>query len=140
MRDKLQQHLFNLIDVTLQTRVAHWNVRGANFSGLHGLFGEAYETLATQTDDVAERIAQLGALVDGSVTSVASRSVYPNLKASHDNAYFVKSISGRLEALCSDGVKLFNEATTAGDHVTANLIIDQSQALDKLAWLIKSHQ
>lgn len=139
MTPLLQIHLANLLDVSFQARLAHWNVRGPNFSGLHELFGEAYNTLAKQSDDVAERIAQLGAIVDGTVNYVLKTTTYPDSKKSADNNYLTTQVAGRLQALAKDGVNLFNAATKAGDHVTANLIIDQSQDLEKLSWLIRSH-
>ena len=135
----LQTHLANIIDVSFQARLAHWNVRGPNFIGLHGLFGDAYNTLSTQADDIAERIAQLGDIVDGSVAYVSKTATYPDSRKSADNNYLTKAVADRLKALAKDGIDIFNQATKAGDHITANLIIDQSQDLEKLFWLLRSH-
>ena len=107
MHPVLQVHLSNVLAVSFQARLAHWNVRGSNFSGLHALFGEVYDTLTKQSDDVAERIAQLGAVVDGSVGYVAAKTTYPDSRKSADNNYLTKVIADRLKALATDGVDIF---------------------------------
>ena len=48
------------IDLYNATRQAHWNVKGPHFGELHKLFEEFYNALQSTTDDLAERIVQLG--------------------------------------------------------------------------------
>ena len=52
--DLLNQQLAGLIDLSLQAKQAHWNVKGPNFIGLHELFDTIAEDLEPYVDDVAE--------------------------------------------------------------------------------------
>jgi starvation-inducible DNA-binding protein len=39
-----------------KTRAFHWNVKGMAFSALHSFFGDQYDILDGQIDEIAERI------------------------------------------------------------------------------------
>jgi starvation-inducible DNA-binding protein len=47
--DLLNAHLADAIDLQLQAKQAHWNVKGPNFVGLHELF----DKIAEQTREYA---------------------------------------------------------------------------------------
>ena len=51
----LNQHLADVLDLGLQAKQAHWNVKGPHFIGLHELFDKVAEELEGFTDDIAER-------------------------------------------------------------------------------------
>src|SRR6266540_3898187 len=57
----LNQHLADVLDLGLQAKQAHWNVKGPNFIALHELFDKVAEELEEFTDDIAERAVELGA-------------------------------------------------------------------------------
>ena len=60
MVDLLNVSLAELIDLGLQTKQAHWNVKGPNFIGLHKLFDELTDSVHDLADTVAERATALG--------------------------------------------------------------------------------
>ena len=45
MIDLLNQQLSDVLDLGLQAKQAHWNVKGPNFIGLHELFDKVAEEL-----------------------------------------------------------------------------------------------
>jgi hypothetical protein len=59
MTDLLNQQLCDALDLGLQAKQAHWNVKGPNFIGLHELFDKVAEELEGFTDDIAERAVAL---------------------------------------------------------------------------------
>src|SRR4026207_1556047 len=61
----LQGCLADGTDLFNATRQAHWNVKGPHFGELHKLFEEFYNALVISTDDLAERIVQLGGTARG---------------------------------------------------------------------------
>jgi len=68
MIDLLNQELADVLDLGLQAKQAHWNVKGPHFIGLHELFDKVAEEMEELTDDMAERAvcpqaAQPGVLV-----------------------------------------------------------------------------
>ena len=63
----LQCRLADSIDLMLQAKQAHWNVKGPNFIALHELFDKVYTDTGTAMDLMAERIVQLDHLTRGRV-------------------------------------------------------------------------
>src|SRR5690348_4241402 len=72
--DILNHHLADIIDLGLQTKQAHWNVKGPHFIGLHELFDKVAEELEEYTDEIAERAVELGGTALGTVDVVAKTS------------------------------------------------------------------
>ena len=56
----LNQQLADVVDLHLQAKQAHWNVKGANFFALHELFDAVGEELEELADEIAERAVVLG--------------------------------------------------------------------------------
>src|SRR5262245_13045747 len=63
----MNQRLADLVDLQMQLKQAHWNVKGPNFIGLHELFDKITEEVEDYVDMVAERIVQLGGIALGTV-------------------------------------------------------------------------
>ena len=55
----LNTRLADCIDLQLQAKQAHWNVKGPSFIALHKLFDEVADTAEESVDLIAERIVQL---------------------------------------------------------------------------------
>ena len=136
----LQGCLADGIDLYNATRQAHWNVKGPHFGELHKLFEEFYNALQTSTDDLAERIVQLGGTACGT-TQVLEKTTrlpaYPtDLYAGMDH---VKALADRYAMVAKtlrDGIDQTDEA---GDADTADLLTEQSRATDKMLWMIEAH-
>ncbi len=67
----LQGCLTDAVDLYNATRQAHWNVKGPHFGQFHTLFEGFYTQLAEGTDDLAERIVQLGGTAMGTTQALA---------------------------------------------------------------------
>ena len=74
VNELLGRRLADAIDVMLQLKHAHWNVKGPRFIALHELFDKVHVGLAEYVDLIAERIVQLGGTADGLAPSVVKRS------------------------------------------------------------------
>src|SRR6266513_4734567 len=72
--DLLNQHLADVLDLGLQAKQAHWNVKGPNFIGLHELFDKVAEEVEEFTDDIAERAVELGGIAQGTIQAVSKHS------------------------------------------------------------------
>src|SRR5215470_6230038 len=70
----LNRRLADAIDLQLQLKQAHWNVKGPHFIGLHELFDKIAEDVETYMDEIAERVVQLGGIAQGTVRAAASHS------------------------------------------------------------------
>ena len=65
----LNQHLADATDLYSQTKQAHWNVKGMQFSQLHELFDTLADSVEEFVDLIAERATSLGGVACGTVRS-----------------------------------------------------------------------
>ena len=140
MAGLLQDALAASVDLYSHAKQAHWNIRGARFSALHLLFDASADSVQPFADQFAERAAQLGAEVKGTLRNAAAGSFlkeYP-LGIAHGDAH--------LHALASsfaDFAKMIHEnidsATDAGDTTTADLFTEISRVVDLKLWFLESH-
>ncbi|MGE4178929.1 MAG: DNA starvation/stationary phase protection protein Dps [Limisphaerales bacterium] len=138
--DLLNQHLADVLDLGLQAKQAHWNVKGPNFIGLLGLFDKVAEELGDSTDEIAERAVELGVVAQGTVQIVANRSkltAYPQDIASGKE--HVMALSDSLATFGASARAAIDTATKAGDADTADLFTDVSRVVDKLLWMVETH-
>src|ERR1051326_9482785 len=78
MVELLNQHLADVLDLGLQAKQAHWNVKGPHFIGLHELFDKVAEELEEFGDDIAERGVELGGVALGTIQIVSKKSRLPS--------------------------------------------------------------
>src|SRR5690606_6829040 len=70
----LHARLADTLDLVLQAKQAHWNVKGPDFYQLHELFDEVAAAARAAVDDLAERAVQLGGIAEGTVQVVNERT------------------------------------------------------------------
>jgi len=137
---ELQPMLVDLIALSLQTKQAHWNVRGPLFQPLHAQFDLLTDALRGFYDDVAERMLALGVAADGRLSAIASSSRVEDLPAGPiADREAVALIVKRLEAVAA---RLRARIGVLGDQdpVTQDLIIGVVEGLEKQAWMLRSQQ
>src|SRR5690606_27486001 len=72
MVDLLNARLADAIDLALQLKQAHWNIKGTTFLMLHELFDKLHEETEGYVDDLAERCVQLGGTAMGTLGAVSA--------------------------------------------------------------------
>lgn len=136
----LNAALADTIDLTNAVRMAHWTVRGPQFAALHALFETFYDQLGVVTDDVAERVIQLGGTPDGTTQLVGEKTrldAYP--AGLRDGMDHVKALTARYAALAKTVREGIDETDEAGDADTADLLTSLSRTLDKALWMLEAH-
>ena len=136
----LNQHLADVLDLGLQAKQAHWNVKGPHFIGLHGLFDQVADELEEFTDELAERAVQLGGTAQGTLQAVARHSrlaAYPTDIAT--GREHITALAGALAAFGASARTAIDTAGKAGDADTADLFTEVSRGVDKLLWLVEAH-
>lgn len=140
MIELLNQHLADVLDLGMQTKQAHWNVKGPNFIALHELFDKVADEVEEFTDDIAERAVQLGGVALGTVQAVAKNSrlaAYPlDLAAGKEH---VAALSSALAKFGASARAAIDAADKRGDTDTADLFTEVSRGVDKLLWFIEAH-
>lgn len=138
--DLLNARLADAIDLQLQAKQAHWNVKGPNFIALHELFDRLAAELGAHVDEMAERITSLGGVAEGTLQAVTGRSrlaPYP-LDVTDGRAHVDGLAEGH--ARFAKGVrKAIEQAAKAGDADTSDLFTGISRAADKALWLLEAH-
>lgn len=136
----LNQSLADTLDLAYQTKQAHWNVKGANFYGLHLLFDSLHGQLSTFGDDLAERAVTMGGQALGTVRAAAMASrldEYP-LDARNSKAH-IEAMVDRFQNYTRHVRHAIKEAEKLGDLDTADLYTSISRATDKALWMLRAH-
>ena len=137
----LQQRLADSIDLMMQSKQAHWNVKGPNFIALHSLFDKVFSDTSKYVDGIAERIVQLGGIAEGTLGVVAKRSCMPEYavhisKASKHTAELAHGI-----AFFSELVRKGGElCVQLGDGDTADMLTEISRHADGNLWFVEAHE
>jgi starvation-inducible DNA-binding protein len=138
--DLLNQRLADVLDLGLQAKQAHWNVKGPHFIGLHELFDKVAEEVEEFTDGIAERAVELGGVALGTVQVIAKASrlpAYPlDLASGTDHVAALSSALARFGASVRAAIDTANEN---GDADTADLFTEVSRGVDKLLWFVEAH-
>jgi starvation-inducible DNA-binding protein len=136
----VNDRLSDAIDLQLQAKHAHWNVKGPNFVGLHELFDRVAAAAGEYVDLIAERGVALGGVAEGTVQSVARRSKLPEYAVKGGD--WTAHVEGMRTALATFGGsarRAIDEATDLKDADTADLFTEVSRGIDKLLWMVEAH-
>ncbi len=136
----LNVRLVEALDLRMQAKQAHWNVKGPSFIALHELFDDVADNLAEFSDTIAERAVILGGVAEGRVGDVAKNSKLPeyplNIKDGRDH---VDALSTSLAAFGKSVRASIKQAEELGDMDTADLFTEVSRGVDKYLWFVEAH-
>jgi starvation-inducible DNA-binding protein len=128
----LQPCVSSLHGLYAAAKVAHWNVRGENFAGLHDLFGKVADAAAEHEDAIAELIPQMGEMVE-------PPGEMPQVQGAPDGKALCKSL-GDLMRECvhvlTDAAEAVNEM---GDLDTVQVLSEATIALKRYGWQVLAH-
>ncbi len=136
----LNQRLACAVDLQMQMKQAHWNVKGPSFIGLHQLFDEVAGAVTGYVDQIAERVVQLGGVAEGTVRLSAARTRL--IEYSPDISDALAHVEGVARALSTFGQaarSTINEAEELDDADTADLFTEISRGIDKWLWFVEAH-
>ncbi len=136
----LNQQLADLFDLYSQTKQAHWNVKGAQFIGLHELFDKLAGELSGFVDLVAERVTTLGGVAMGTARMAAQQSRLPEYDVNVVDSMPVVDAMARRFAVAAAGARSgIEEADDHHDADTADVLTEVSRGLDKALWFLEAH-
>ena len=136
----LNEHLADAIDLQLQAKQAHWNIKGPNFVGLHDLFDRITAQAGEYSDLIAERAVALGGVAQGTLQAVSGQSQlreYP-VEVGDWRAH-VRAMQDALATFGRDARKAIDDATALNDADTADIFTEISRGVDKSLWMVEAH-
>lgn len=135
----LDNRLVSLIDLSLTLKHVHWNVVGREFIAVHLMLDDQVEAVRGMVDVVAERIATLGGSPAGTPGALVERRPWKDYELGrapvHDHLV-------ALEEVFTGIIRSHREAEqelNAIDSVSANIVVDQLDTLEKFQWFLRAH-
>jgi starvation-inducible DNA-binding protein len=142
-RRKIGEALNNVLadglDLHMQIKVAHWNIKGPHFAALHPLFETFAVALAAFNDAVAERAVTLGALAFGTARHVAKHSrldEYP--QETTKDLDHVQLLAERFEVYLDSVREARAAAAKHEDEDTVDLLTGIVEEFEKHAWFLRA--
>lgn len=137
--DTLSTVLADSYALYAKTQAYHWNVEGPNFFGLHNMFEEQYTDLAGAIDEIAERIRAIGAYAPGGLSAFRSLSKIKDPAPGGTPAMkMVEDLANENDAIIAQIKKAVEQADSANDQATVDLLNARTQAHEKNAWMLRS--
>lgn len=129
------------VELYLQFKNAHWNVRGTSFGNLHVLFDETAADVLSFADNLAERMAIVGG---EPISTVQKLSSVPQLADApigmKQQDEFIKLLIDRVSyfaGMVRDSLSIFERNN---DPVTTDACLRGLSVLEKKLWMIEAHQ
>src|ERR1700738_2144119 len=136
LTELLQRQLSTYNDLHLTLKHIHWNVVGPNFIGVHEMLDPQVEAVRDFADDVAERIAALGASPQGTPGAIIRDRAWDDYSVGRDT---VQAHLGALD-LVYTGVIEDNRKGIGRledlDLVSQDLFIGHTGELEKFQWFV----
>ncbi len=139
LSESLNARLADGLDLHSQIKVAHWNIKGPNFSSLHPLFETFAVSLANHNDAIAERAVTLGGRAYGTARHVAANSKLPEYpqETSRDLEH-VKLLAERIEGYLGGLRETRKQGEQDGDTDTVDLLTGIVSEFEKHVWFLRA--
>lgn len=117
----------------------HWNMEDPRFIALHRLIEEQYDALAEVTDEVAERIRQMGRPAPGSLREFLELTTLKEAKTGIAGDDMLRDLAESHEAVIKTMRRVIDKAAELGDVGTADMLTAALRGHEKTAWILRSH-
>jgi len=124
--------------LTINTKQAHWHVRGANFVGVHELFDTIVEHAGGWADEAAERIVALGLPIDARVSAVAAKNSTEVPAGFAQSADLLRNVIADIDAILVD-TKAAIDGLDEIDLTSQDVAIEIMRGLEKDRWFLVAH-
>lgn len=125
--------------LTINTKQAHWHVRGANFIGVHELFDTIVAHAGGFADEAAERIVALGLPIDARLSTVAEKVSSSAVPAGFtQSSALISNVIADIDAILVD-TKAAIDGLDEVDLTSQDVAIEIMRGLEKDRWFLVAH-
>ncbi|MBI3217046.1 MAG: DNA starvation/stationary phase protection protein [Mycobacterium sp.] len=139
LAELLQKQLSTYNDLHLTLKHVHWNVVGPSFIGVHEMIDPQVILVREYADEVAERIAALGASPQGTPGVIVRDRTWDDYSLGRDS---VMAHLGALDLVYSGVIEDIRdriEKTEKLDLVTQDMLVGHAGALEQFQWFVRAH-
>jgi starvation-inducible DNA-binding protein len=135
----LQTQLSAYNDLHLTLKHVHWNVVGPNFIGVHEMLDPQVLLVRGYADEVAERIATLGASPKGTPGAIIEDRTWDDYSLGRDvTEAHMAALDLVYTGIIEDTRKSVARLEDL-DLVTQDLLIAHATELEKFQWFVRAH-
>lgn len=135
----LEPVVIDLEAMVVNTKQAHWHVRGANFQAVHELLDTVVEHVQAYADEAAERVVALGLPIDARLETVAAKTTVPALSAGFQQAdKVIPEVIAQLDATLKTVRTAIDELAEL-DAASQDVVVEIARGLEKDRWFLFAH-
>ena len=135
----LQERLTSLIDLQLTLKHIHWNVVGPNFIAVHEMLDPQVEAVRNMADEVAERIATLGFVPQGTPGAIVRERTWDDYSlgraTTQEHLAALDVVYSGVIADHRRAIEVFDDL----DLVSQDMLIEQTDKLELYQWFARAH-
>ena len=137
--DILQGRLSSMIDLQLTLKHIHWNVVGPNFIGVHEMIDPQVDLVRGYADEVAERIAALGASPLGTPGAIINDRSWDDYSVNRDKVQAHLAALDLVYTGIIEDTRKNIERLDDIDLVSQDMLIGHAGELEKFQWFVRAH-
>ena len=136
----INQQLADTIDLYLQTKQAHWNVKGPQFYSVHTFFDDLAESIEEYVDEIGERATALGGMALGTARMAAEFTTLEEFDTDIVSVEAcIEALIARYSAYAASTRVAIERSSELGDPTTEDLFTEISRVIDKNLYFLESH-
>lgn len=116
----------------------HWDLTGPQFLEFHKYLETLYKESVEHTDEIAERLRQIGEKTSLTLGIASTDSVVQDKNDYSDVAAIASDLITAIAQLTVLQNEIFNDSNEQGDYVTADLMTQLSKWAEFNSWFITS--
>ena len=135
----LEPVVIDLEAMVVDTKQAHWHVRGANFQAVHELLDVVVDHAQDYADTAAERVVALGLPIDARIQTVAAKTTTPQLEQGFQQSdQTIAQVIAQIDAVLVT-VRTAVDELAELDAVSQDVVIEIARGLEKDRWFLFAH-
>lgn len=135
----LEPVVIDLEAMVVDTKQAHWHVRGANFQTIHELLDTLVAHVQDYADTAAERVVALGLPIDARLATVAAKTTVPPLTVGFQQTdKVIPEVIAQIDATLKSVRTAIDELAEL-DPASQDVVIEIARGLEKDRWFLFAH-